>query len=128
MPVNRFEQRPLRIWNVFAIVASCGAAILCQAAERPNFVFIQGEGRGGQGGGLFRLLDADRDGKLSAKEIDGAIAVLMKLDRNRDGVLSSEELASAGRGQGGGQRGKGGGQRGGGRDQQRRETQTENNQ
>ena len=83
----------------------------------------KGGGRGGQGGGgLFRLLDVDRDGKLSAKEIDGAVAVLMKLDRNRDGVLSSEELASVSRGRGGGQRGKGG------RDKQRKETRVRNDQ
>ena len=84
-----------------------------------------GHGRGGQGsGGLFRLLDADRDGKLSAKEIDRAIAVLMKLDRNRDGVLDTEELAGASRGRGGGQRGKGAE----GRDKQRRNKQGENEQ
>ena len=85
----------------------------------------KGGGRGGQGGGgLFRLLDVDRDGKLSAKEIDGAVAVLMKLDRDRNGVLSSEELASVSRGRGGGgQRGKGGG-----RDDQRKETRVRDDQ
>lgn len=84
----------------------------------------KGGGRGGQGGGgLFRLLDVDRDGKLSAKEIDGAVAVLMKLDKDRDGVLSSEELASVSRGRGGGQRGKGDG-----RDKQRKETRVRNDQ
>jgi hypothetical protein len=97
-----------------------------QQADRGSEERAQGKrggGRGRQGGGgLFRLLDADRDGKLSAKEIDGAIAVLMKLDRNRDSVLDSEELASAGRGRGGGQRGKGGGDR----DKQSRKTQAGN--
>lgn len=52
----------------------------------------QGGGRGGQGGGLFRLLDVDRDGRLSAKEIDGALAVLTKLDANKDGMLDAQEL------------------------------------
>ncbi len=68
----------------------------------------QGRGRGGGqpgGGGLFRLLDVDRDGQLSAKEIDGAIAVLSKLDTNKDGVLDGEELNVRG---GGGRGGQGG--------------------
>ncbi len=65
---------------------------------------MQGGGRGGQGGGgLFRLLDVDRDGKLSAKEIDGAVAALMKLDANKDGTLDAQELAI----RGGGRRGQG---------------------
>jgi uncharacterized protein YuzE len=37
-------------------------------------------------------LDANRDGKISAKEIDNAVAVLMKLDTNKDGKLSSTEI------------------------------------
>ncbi len=67
----------------------------------------QNGGRGGQGGGggLFQLLDVDRDGNLSAKEIDGAVAALMKLDANKDGILDAQELVVRG---GGGQRGKGG--------------------
>ena len=60
---------------------------------------MQGGGRGGQGGGgLFRLLDVDRDGKLSAKEIDGAVAALMKLDANKDGTLDADELVVRGGG------------------------------
>ncbi len=52
-----------------------------------------GQGSGGQRrGGLFRFLDVDRDGILSAKEIDRAAAMLMRLDTNRDGVLDAEEL------------------------------------
>ena len=42
--------------------------------------------------GLIRVLDADRDGKLSAKEIENAPAVLKGLDRNGDGNLTGEEL------------------------------------
>ncbi len=71
----------------------------------------QGARRGGGqpgGGGLFRLLDVDRDGQLSAKEIDGAIAVLSKLDTNKDGVLDGEELNVHG---GGGRGGQGGGRK-----------------
>ena len=66
---------------------------------------MPGGGRDGQGGGgLFRLLDVDRDGKLSAKEIEGAVAVLMKLDANKDGTLDAQELVVRG---GGGRGGRG---------------------
>ena len=59
-------------------------------------------GKEGGGGGLFRLLDTDRDGKLSAKEIDGAVAALMKLDTNKDGILDAQELVvRSGGGRGG---------------------------
>lgn len=40
---------------------------------------------------LFRLLDADRDGKLSKEELEDA-AKLMQRDRNKDGVLEPSEL------------------------------------
>ena len=61
----------------------------------------RGDRRGQGDGGLFRLLDVDRDGKLSAKEIDGAVAALMKLDANKDGTLDADELViRAGRRQG----------------------------
>lgn len=73
-------------------------------------------GQGGGSGGLFRLLDTDRDGNLSAKEIDGAVAALMKLDANKDGILDAQELVVRG-GQGrnrGGERGSGNSERRGG--------------
>lgn len=66
--------------------------------------------RGGGGDLLFTTLDADGDGTISAKEIDNALAALMKLDKNNDGQLTSDELRSRGGGQGG--QGKQGGQRG----------------
>lgn len=56
----------------------------------------RGDRRGQGDGGLFRLLDVDRDGKLSAKEIDGAVAALMKLDANKDGTLDADELVIRG--------------------------------
>lgn len=96
-----------------------------QQADRDAKERTQGKKGGGQGGGgLFRLLDVDRDGKLSAKEIDGAVAVLMKLDRDRNGVLSSEELASVRRGR----RGSGRRSKGGIRDDPRKETRVRDDQ
>lgn len=41
---------------------------------------------------LMTALDANRDGKLSAKEIENAAVALNKLDKNKDGKLSPEEI------------------------------------
>ena len=41
---------------------------------------------------LMVALDKDRDGELSAKEIENAVAALKKLDKNEDGKLTPEEL------------------------------------
>lgn len=41
---------------------------------------------------LFLLLDADRNGVLSAAEVRAASAVLAKADRNRDGEVTVQEL------------------------------------
>ena len=41
---------------------------------------------------VLAALDADKDGVISAAEIDNASAALRKLDRNRDGKLAGEEL------------------------------------
>lgn len=41
---------------------------------------------------LMMVLDVDKDGTLSAAEIENAATVLLKLDRNGDGILSAEEL------------------------------------
>lgn len=67
-------------------------------AERENSKRGQGQKGRGEGGrsGLFRLLDSDRDGILSAEEINGVVAALMKLDSNRDGGLDARELAVLG--------------------------------
>ena len=88
------------------------------------------QGKDRQGGGqqfnaqfmnmfpVMAALDANKDGAISAEEIAGASAALMKLDANGDGVLTSEEILpqrfQGGRGGGkGGAGGKGGGGRGG---------------
>jgi hypothetical protein len=59
------------------------------------------------------LFDTDRDGVISAAEVDAASAVLRRLDRDKDGKLSGEELIPR-RPRGGGE-GKEGGGGGGGR-------------
>ena len=53
--------------------------------------------RGGPPGGppgfyLMSALDANRDGKLSTREIEAAVAALQKLDKDKDGKLSPEEI------------------------------------
>lgn len=60
-----------------------------------------GRGRGGAFDPLLRALDRDRDGAVSAAEIDGAPAALKSLDANQDGQLSNDEFRPAfGRGRG----------------------------
>ncbi len=41
---------------------------------------------------LLMVLDQDRDGQLSAAEIEAAAAALRTLDRNQDGVVDRREL------------------------------------
>ena len=41
---------------------------------------------------VIRVLDRDRDGRLSAEEIAGASQALLELDRNEDGELGHEEM------------------------------------
>ena len=40
----------------------------------------------------FSLLDTNRDGKLSAKELAAAPAALLRADRNDDDLLTLEEM------------------------------------
>jgi hypothetical protein len=73
----------------------------------------RGGGQRGGGGGnlLFRALDTDGDGELSAVEIRNAVAALKKLDENNDNQLTRDELRPAdGRG---GPTGQGGPRQGG---------------
>ena len=95
------------LWLTLIAFLACGGGAMAQQQRRGG---DQGQargqrggqgGRGQGGGGLFRVLDADRDGNLSKQEIDGAAAVLMKLDADRNGVLDEKELEVRG-----GQRGK----------------------
>ena len=82
-------------------------------------------GRGGPGGGrpsmmtflpVLAALDADKDGKISSKEIDNAAAALRTLDKNGDGNLTEDEVRPSfgGRGGPGGRGGREGAQGRGG--------------
>ncbi len=64
----------------------------------------------------FNALDTNRDGVLSAEELDGAGASLKKLDTNGDGKITEEEIRAA-MPQGFGRGGREGGRREGGREE-----------
>jgi caffeoyl-CoA O-methyltransferase len=89
----------------FAIATLIGAAAsalaLNAAAQQP--------GRGGPPNPLLQAFDTDRDGSLSAAEIDAAAARLRERDANKDGKLTADELPRGGfgRGPGGGGFGRG---------------------
>jgi hypothetical protein len=83
-------------------------------------------GAGGQRGGpggrpsmmtflpVLAALDANKDGKISAKEIENAAAALKTLDKNGDGELTEEEVRPNFGGGRGGPGGRGGSQGRGG--------------
>lgn len=54
-----------------------------------------GEGRGQQGPAFFRILDANRDGRLSREELSKAVSLIDELDQNGDGQLEGRELFGA---------------------------------
>jgi Ca2+-binding EF-hand superfamily protein len=68
----------------------------------------EGEGRRGRGPGggpsgrdpLVTMLDADRDGTISAGEVSAAPSALRSLDTDGDGQLTPEEVRPSGRGRG----------------------------
>lgn len=71
--------------------------------ERPGLLNRRGEGdrpgmREGMIGGQFPIsplmiaLDSDKDGTLSAAEIENASKALLSLDKDGDGVLTQEEI------------------------------------
>lgn len=84
---------------------------LCATALITSFAFAQAHEEGerregqGQGGGprggpggmmarlpVFKAMDKDENGELSAEEIAAAPAALLTLDKNGDGKLSAEEI------------------------------------
>jgi Ca2+-binding EF-hand superfamily protein len=100
------------------LVLSCSNAFAQPGGERP----AEGRppeggdrgpgGRGGRGSfpnPVFDAVDADKDGTISAKELEGAVAALKTLDKDNDGNITREEA----RPQFGGFGGPGGGGPGG---------------
>src|SRR5262249_7126444 len=47
---------------------------------------------GREGKGLFELLDADGDGRLSLREMRNAVRLIEELDRDGDGLVSRTEI------------------------------------
>src|SRR5262249_14904173 len=45
-----------------------------------------------QGKGLFEMLDADGDGRLSVREMRNAVKLIAELDRDGDGMISRAEI------------------------------------
>jgi caffeoyl-CoA O-methyltransferase len=90
--------------SLFALGLMFGAAMLArslwaQQAAQP--------GRGGPQNPLLQAFDTDRDGTLSATEIDAAAATLRQRDANKDGKLTADELPRVQGGRGGAGRGAG---------------------
>ena len=73
-----------------------------QAAAPPAPPIQRGPGRGGFGGidAASMLLDADKNGEISAEEIANAPTALKALDKNSDGTITEDEVQPAGRGRG----------------------------
>ncbi len=94
--------------TVSAVVLMSLGNSLAQPPERGPGGPGQGRGPGGPGSRGFgpppnpimEALDADRDGELSAEEIQNAVAALKKLDKNNDGKLTQEEVRPARPGRG----------------------------
>jgi predicted O-methyltransferase YrrM len=81
--------------RLFATFTVAGALLLAWSAwaQQPGGAPRASAGRAGPAGSLFRVLDADRDGTLSAAEIDGAGARLRSLDTNKDNKVSPDEIS-----------------------------------
>ena len=94
------------------LVIGCGVAAWAQPPGGPGRPDPERSGRGEDGprgerhspperhppGGqpLIEALDANHDHVISAEEIQGAAAALLKLDKNGDGELSEDEFRPAG--------------------------------
>ena len=89
--------------SLFAMSLMIGSAILVRdvRSQQPGQ-----QGRGGPPNTLLQAFDTDRDGTLSAAEIDAAAAKLRERDANKDGKLSADELPRGQGGRGGAGRGQ----------------------
>lgn len=79
-----------------ALLLAAGIVVRISAAQPPAR-----PGRAGPPNPLLQLFDSDRDGTLSAAEIDAATARLRELDANKDGKVGAEELPRGPGGRGG---------------------------
>ena len=89
---------------ITALLASTAWFAIAQDEDRER------NRRGGRGGGdftsrlpLYKALDKDGNGELSAEEIANASKALRALDKDKDGKLSRDEIAPAFGRRGGGE-------------------------
>jgi caffeoyl-CoA O-methyltransferase len=93
--------------RAIAIASTIGAILLVQAgsAQQPTPTVRPRQLPPGGPNSLLQAFDTDRDGTLSAAEIDAAAAKLRERDANKDGKLTADELQPRPAGGGGGQGG-----------------------
>ena len=86
---------------VTALALTCAGVLSAQTADDgsspgPRRGGHRGPGGpGGHGHPVVRALDADKNGEISAAEINAAPAALAKLDTNADGNVAIDELRPA---------------------------------
>ncbi len=85
------------------LLSSAAGPPVCDEAAAMYDAILQGQMSGGQGwfqpsqsrlgwNWLVQRFDADRDGKISAEEFTGPLAIWERLDRNRDGALTAADF------------------------------------
>src|SRR5262249_29489765 len=111
-PGSSLGATAMRRW-IIAGALMIGSAMLARSAwtQQPgNEGRPRQPGPGEAAGPLLSLFDTDRDGTLSATEIDAAATRRRERDANKDGKLTADELrrGPGGRGGRGGGPGRGG--------------------
>jgi hypothetical protein len=91
-----------KLHHILAALAVTSASVLsAQTSDETSPRGPHGRGHRGSGGPgghghpIVRALDADKNGEISATEINGAPAALAKLDTNADGAVAVDELRPA---------------------------------